>query len=320
MERRISQFKDKSGQLWPRIETDSATLTGSFIEAAKALNDLILPGHEKIQGSIEVPVYCESSDLEFLLADWINTLVFEMNARSMIFTRFEVHVEGIHVKGKMYGEKWEKVKMQSTSPEKSLELQGVAFDHLSVHESKAGWATSLVLNDRARHPLRLGSIAAILMSSFLFLASSCTTVQEKNDRNAGLRHPVADYSKKKLIENFDLLTLFRVAIDGTNLCKFQGEDMTAIPQLIRGRLDSWARGLPLDEGLPTLKELNECASTCRCSSYVYWLDQKGAYPSDLSPGYRYAAEWASKMKNTQALACGKKLQSLCQSETLKDYR
>lgn len=315
MQRRISQFRDKNGESWPKIETEAPNLTQAFVEAAHALMDLILPDHENLKDSVSVPIFCESMDLEFLLADWINTLVFEMNQRGIVFTRFDIHVEGIHVKGKAFGVKWSEVKEKV----KMTELQGVAFDELSVQETTSGCRLSLVLNDRARHPLRLGVLTSIFVSALLFF-SSCTTVQEKKDIRAGLRTPVADYSKKKLIESFDLLNLVRVALDGTNLCRFQGEEMMTIPQNIRARIDSWAKGLSLDDGLPSVQELNDCASSCRCSSYVYWLDQKGAYPSELSKGYQNAVAVAAKMKNAQALACAKKAQTLCASQTLKDYR
>lgn len=317
MQRRISKFIDKNGKSWPRIETHAETLTAAFVEAARGLRELIVPATVTVDESESVTVFCESSDLEFLLADWINTLIYEMNVREMVFSRFDVEVEGIHVRGKVYGERWESVKKKMT--EKEFEpIQGVAFDALQVQENESGWETSLVLNDRARHPFLLRSFVGFLMVLGLMVTSACSTAREKADQRAGAH--VSDFSKKKMIESFDLLTLLRVAADGTNLCGFQGEELALVPQTIRGRIDSWARGLPLDEGLPSVKELNECASSCRCPSYVYWLDQKGAYPSELNSGYSSANRFAAKMTNAQALACAKKLKELCNSDTLKTYR
>ncbi len=51
-----------------------------------------------------VAIECEAEDDEVLLVDWLNTLVFEMATRLMLFSQFTVHIEDGRLQGQAVGE------------------------------------------------------------------------------------------------------------------------------------------------------------------------------------------------------------------------
>lgn len=44
-----------------------------------------------------IQLSCEAPDIELLLVDWLNALVFEMATRRMLFSRFKLRLKGPHL-------------------------------------------------------------------------------------------------------------------------------------------------------------------------------------------------------------------------------
>lgn len=153
----ITQWQDSKGRNFPRLEATGKTLTEAFQEAASGFFSLFTD-LSAVAAKDSVVIYCESSDSDWLFSDWINTLIYEIRERGMLFSKFEIHVEGINVKGKIYGEKIN----PSQHVLKLESLAGAAFDHLSAEEGDQARGIPAkvvaVLNDVNRHPLPLREI------------------------------------------------------------------------------------------------------------------------------------------------------------------
>ena len=80
-----------------------ATLEEAFEEGAVALMAVIC-SPEKVHPKECVEIECEADETDLLFADWINTLVYEMDIRKWVFSRFEVHIEKHKLTGKAWGE------------------------------------------------------------------------------------------------------------------------------------------------------------------------------------------------------------------------
>lgn len=130
-----------------RIQASGPTLSAMFIAAGEALADAV-SDRTRVQPETAIEIVCESSDLEFLLADWINTLLYEMNERRFLFSRFEISADGIHVRGYAWGEPYDPTR----HAEPTL-VDGVGFTDLKVLETHSGFAGTFVLDD-PRHRLR----------------------------------------------------------------------------------------------------------------------------------------------------------------------
>lgn len=80
------------------------TLENAFAETACALTAVICDP-KTVQPLEAVEIRCESLDAELLLADWLNSLIYEMDVRKMLFSRFDVSITGLQLAGKAWGER-----------------------------------------------------------------------------------------------------------------------------------------------------------------------------------------------------------------------
>lgn len=151
---KITEWKDTQGNVFPRLEASGRDLSEAFQEAARGFfslfTDLTL-----VRPTESVEIFCESSDSDWLFSDWINTLIYEIRERKMLFSEFKIEVVGINVKGVVRGEP-----IDSKRHPRSLDfISGGAFTHLFAEEADTKTGTparvSVVLNDTKRHPLPL---------------------------------------------------------------------------------------------------------------------------------------------------------------------
>lgn len=79
-----------------------ATAAQAFEQAALALTAIVT--HVRIEPLVAVEVSCYALDLELLFVDWLNTSIYEMAVRKMLFARFAVTIEGTRMRATLWGE------------------------------------------------------------------------------------------------------------------------------------------------------------------------------------------------------------------------
>lgn len=118
-----------------------ATPDQAFEQAALALVGLIVaPG--KVAAQDEVQLRCAGRDLDLLLLDFINALVFEMATRRMLFGRFSVHLDrgGLHARA--WGEPLDRARHRP-----AVEVKGATMTELHVHRRSDGlWEAQCVVD------------------------------------------------------------------------------------------------------------------------------------------------------------------------------
>lgn len=118
----------------------SSTVAGAFEQAAIALTAVCVDP-ATVRDRIEVPIECEAADLELLLVQWLDALVYEMAVRTMIFGRFEVTIEGTRLRGRAYGEAVDVVRHAP-----AVEIKGATFCALSVASREGVWTAQCVVD------------------------------------------------------------------------------------------------------------------------------------------------------------------------------
>ena len=68
------------------------TPAAAFEQAALALTAAITSAGVEPELSIEVS--CQASDLDLLLVEWLNSVIYEMAVRRMLFGRYSVRIAG----------------------------------------------------------------------------------------------------------------------------------------------------------------------------------------------------------------------------------
>ncbi|WP_295544270.1 archease [uncultured Thiohalocapsa sp.] len=73
------------------VEGVGASPAEAFSQAALALTAIVCDP-AAVQPRTALDIACEAPDLELLLADWLNALIYRMATTRMLFSQFEVHI------------------------------------------------------------------------------------------------------------------------------------------------------------------------------------------------------------------------------------
>jgi tRNA nucleotidyltransferase (CCA-adding enzyme) len=116
------------------------TPAAAFEQAACALTAVITDA--EVRASVSVTISCTAGDLELLLVEWLNALVYEMAVRRMLFGRFAVRIEDTRLEATAWGEP---VDVARHAP--ACEPKGATYTALRVAQASDGlWSAACVVD------------------------------------------------------------------------------------------------------------------------------------------------------------------------------
>jgi tRNA nucleotidyltransferase (CCA-adding enzyme) len=116
------------------------TAEQAFEQAARALTAVIT--HAEVHPQVSVQVRCEAPDLELLLVEWLNAIIYEMAVRKMLFGQFAVRIEDRSLTGTLRGEP---VDVERHAP--ACEPKGATYTALRVAKDTDGtWSAACVVD------------------------------------------------------------------------------------------------------------------------------------------------------------------------------
>jgi SHS2 domain-containing protein len=117
-----------------------ATPAQAFEQAAQALTSVIT--HAEVRPQISVELRCEAPDLELLLVEWLNAIIYEMAVRNMLFGRFAVRIDNGRLEGTLWGEP---IDVQRHAP--ACEPKGATYTALRVaQDSDDAWSAACIVD------------------------------------------------------------------------------------------------------------------------------------------------------------------------------
>ena len=112
----------------------------AFEQAGIALTAVITnPGC--VRSRVALDIACAAPDLELLLVDWLNALIYEMATRHMLFSRYEVHIDGFRLQANVGGERVDRLEHTP-----AVEIKGATFTALKVSEIGGQWIAQCVVD------------------------------------------------------------------------------------------------------------------------------------------------------------------------------
>lgn len=118
-----------------------ATPADAFAQAAIAMTAVITEP-ERVRTVTAIEIQCEAPDLEILLLDWINALVYEMATRGLLFARYEIKIDDGRLSASVAGEPVDVARHQPT-----VEIKGATFTALKVEQQADGrWLAQCVVD------------------------------------------------------------------------------------------------------------------------------------------------------------------------------
>jgi SHS2 domain-containing protein len=117
-----------------------ATPATAFEQGAEALTAVVT--HAEVAAKTDVAVHCEAPDLELLFVEWLNAIIYEMAVRNMLFSRFDVRIDGTRLEGMLWGEPVDVARHQP-----ACEPKGATYTALKVAEGADGtWSAQCVVD------------------------------------------------------------------------------------------------------------------------------------------------------------------------------
>ena len=116
------------------------TVEAAFEQAALAMTAAITDAAVAPMQAVEVS--CDAPDRELLLAEWLNTIIYEMAVRRMLFGEFAVRIDGTKLRGTLWGEP---VDVARHAP--ACEPKGASYTALRVSKDSDGlWSAGCVVD------------------------------------------------------------------------------------------------------------------------------------------------------------------------------
>jgi len=118
-------------------DTKAAVFENIACAMAAVISDLGV-----IEPAQEVTVDCEAPSDEVLLVDWLNTLIYEMATRKLLFSEFEVKLDDHRLHGLARGEAVDRQKH-----EPAVEIKGATYTALELKRMENGqWQAQCVVD------------------------------------------------------------------------------------------------------------------------------------------------------------------------------
>ena len=88
---------------------------------------------EKVEPATAVEISCDAPDIELLFVDFLNAIVYEIATRCMLFSRFEVNIDGNALTATVWGEAVDNEKHKT-----AVEVKAATYTELAVKKGPEG--------------------------------------------------------------------------------------------------------------------------------------------------------------------------------------
>ncbi len=113
----------------------------AFEQIAVALT-AVITNPDLVRPLQRITLECDAADIELLLLEWLNTLVYEMAVRHMLFKRYQVQIDGCRLTAHAWGEPIDRARH-----EPACEVKGATLTLLRVTRDPAGqWLAQCVVD------------------------------------------------------------------------------------------------------------------------------------------------------------------------------
>jgi SHS2 domain-containing protein len=130
---------DHTADLGLRIR--AATLDELFVEAAEALFEVIVADLHSVTPTQQVGVTLSADDVDYLLFDWLRTLLYHFDAEHLLLSRFEAHVGADGLKATAWGEP-----LDRSRHELCHEVKAITYHGLRVEQMDDGWLAEIIVD------------------------------------------------------------------------------------------------------------------------------------------------------------------------------
>ncbi|MCS6975399.1 MAG: archease [Gemmatales bacterium] len=119
----------------------AADLNTLFAEAGRALFSLIVENLDAVRPATEVTFHLQGQDLEYLLFDWLNELLYCFETQHLVFSQFKVDVTPTGLAAVARGERFDPARHQPDH-----EVKAITYHGLRVKQEEHGWLAEVIVD------------------------------------------------------------------------------------------------------------------------------------------------------------------------------
>jgi SHS2 domain-containing protein len=119
----------------------AADLDTLFAEAGLALFATIVEDLGTVVASQKIDVRLDGADRDYLLFDWLRTLLYHFDADHLLLSRFEVRVREDGLEGSAWGEP-----IDRSRHELLHEVKAITYHGLRVEQDAGGWLAEVIVD------------------------------------------------------------------------------------------------------------------------------------------------------------------------------
>ncbi len=108
------------------------TRAGLFEAMGEALT-AVMTDPAAVRNDATIIIRCSAPDNAILLVDWLNALIFEMATRRMVFSAWQVRLDGCDLEARVEGEEIDRERHKPV-----VEVKGATYTALSVEQDSDG--------------------------------------------------------------------------------------------------------------------------------------------------------------------------------------
>jgi SHS2 domain-containing protein len=124
------------------LRVRAADLNGLFADAGRGLFSLMVANLDAVKPVEEVSLAVVGEDLDYLLFDWLNELLYLFETRRLVLAEFKVRVDALGVRATARGEPFDPSRHQ---PEH--EVKAITYHELNVDQEQDGsWLAEVIVD------------------------------------------------------------------------------------------------------------------------------------------------------------------------------
>jgi SHS2 domain-containing protein len=130
---------DHTADLGLRVR--AADLPDLLVEAARGLTSVIVANPADVRPVERRSFRVEGTEVDYLLFDWLNELLYAFESERMLFARFDVRVDEAGLTADAWGEAADPKRHQLEHEVKAITYHGLRVEHLPD-----GWLAELIVD------------------------------------------------------------------------------------------------------------------------------------------------------------------------------
>ena len=116
-------------------------LDGLFAEAAHGLTSLLVDNLDAIRPQQDAAINIDGNELDYLLFDWLNELLYRFETEHSLFSEFDVRVTERGLTATLRGEQ-----LSAERHQLSHEVKAITYHQLKVEPTEEGWLAEMIVD------------------------------------------------------------------------------------------------------------------------------------------------------------------------------